>query len=376
MRRGDKMLRGLYIHMPFCAKKCRYCSFVSYANRLSCTNAYADAVVREMAQYQPCDIATVYFGGGTPSVAEPAVIGQILAAARERFAIAADAEITLEANPATVTASGFAAYREMGINRISFGAQSMVDAELRFLGRLHTAADTVEAVKLARQAGLDNISLDLMFGLPGQDAAAVQYSTAQLAELSPEHLSCYALTIEEGTPLHAAVERGEITPLDDDLAAEQYEQICWYLQQAGYVQYEISNFARKGRESRHNSHYWRCGEYIGLGAGAAGYVDGVRYHNTADLDEYLAGSPREIDEVLNRRAMQAEFMILGLRLVQEGVSVSKFEQQFGEDVFSVFGKQLENYDRFIRRQGDVLKLEPEAYYVCNAIFADFLPEMV
>lgn len=370
------MLRGLYIHLPFCAKKCRYCSFVSYANRLSCTYAYADAVVREMAQYQPCDIATVYFGGGTPSVVEPAVIGQILAAARERFAIAPGAEITLEANPATVTASGFAAYREMGINRISFGAQSMVDAELRFLGRLHTSADTVEAVKLARQAGFDNISLDLMFGLPGQDADAVQYNAARLVELSPEHLSCYALTIEEGTPLHVAVGRGEITPLDGDLVAEQYEQICMRLRQAGYVQYEISNFARKGRESRHNSHYWRCGEYIGLGAGAAGYVDGVRYHNTADLDAYLAGSPREIDEVLNQRAMQAEYMILGLRLVQEGVSVSKFKQRFGEDVFSVFGKQLEKYGRFIRRQGDVLKLEPEAYYVCNAIFADFLPEMV
>lgn len=370
------MLRGLYIHIPFCAKKCQYCSFVSYAGRLSCAHAYADAVVQEMGQYPPCEVGSVYFGGGTPSVVAPEVLRRILSAARQRFAFSPDAEITLEANPATVTASGFAAYREMGINRLSFGAQSMIDNELELLGRLHTAADTTEAVRLARQAGFANISLDLMFGLPGQAMDAALFSAERLAALSPEHVSCYALSIEEGTPLHAAVVRGEIAPMDGDLVAEQYAGVCAALRRAGYVQYEISNFAKNGRESRHNSHYWRCGEYIGLGAGAAGYVDGVRYHNTGDLDAYLSGAPREIDEILDKPAMQAEYMILGLRLIREGVSISGFANRFGEDVFSVFGKQLKKHARFIRRQGDVLKLTPEAYYICNGVLMDFLPEML
>lgn len=369
-------MRGMYIHVPFCAKKCRYCSFVSYANRLSCAKDYVDAVVREMGMYQPCGIGTVYFGGGTPSVVEPALIDQILSAARERFFIFPDAEITLEANPATVTSSGFAAYRGMGINRISIGAQSMIDAELRFLGRLHTAADTVEAVRMARRAGFDNVSLDLMFGLPGQGMDAVLYSAEQLIALFPTHISCYALAIEENTPLYAAVQRGEITPQNGDFVAEQYACLCEMLQQAGYIQYEISNFAKKGRESRHNCHYWQCGEYVGLGAGAAGYLDRVRYHNTADLDAYLSGVPRKVDEVLDKRAMQAEYMILGLRMVRDGVSVSGFKSRFDKDVFSVFGKQLNKHARFIRRQGDVLKLTPDAYYISNTILMDFLPEIV
>lgn len=365
-------MKGLYIHIPFCQQKCRYCSFVSYPRQLDKAEEYAAAVVRELKQYPKYEVGTIYFGGGTPTAVCPAVIGRILDAAYDHFAVYPGAEITIEANPATVTAESLASYRKMGINRISIGAQSFVGDELLFLGRLHTPADTEAAVQLARQAGFSNLSLDLIFGLPGQTVAAVEYSLERMAALKPEHISCYALSIEKGTPLYEAAEQGKFVPLDGDAVAELYETVCAYLRAAGYEQYEISNFSLPGYESRHNCNYWRCGEYIGAGAGASGYLEGVRYHNPADLDAYFTGVPREIEEVLDQSARQSEMMILGLRLVKEGVSVSRFREQFGKDVFSVFGKQLKKHERFIRQNGDVLILEPAGYYVSNAIFTDFL----
>ena len=315
---------------------------------------------------------TVYFGGGTPTVVCPAVLQRILEAAFEHYMVSSDAEITIEANPATVTAKSLAAYREMGINRISIGAQSFVKDELLFLGRAHTPADTEAAVQFARQAGFSNLSLDLIFGLPGQTAAAVEYSLKRIAALKPEHVSCYALSIEEGTPLYEAAGQGEFVPLDGDAVAELYEMVCAYLRSAGYEQYEISNFSLPDYASRHNCNYWRCGEYIGAGAGASGYLEGARYHHPPGLNAYLAGAPREVEEVLGQADKQSEMMILGLRLVKEGVSVSQFRERFGEDVFDVFGKQLEKHKKFIKQKGDVLILEPEGYYVSNAIFTDFL----
>ncbi len=360
--------KGLYIHIPFCERKCSYCDFTSYSGKLNMAEQYCGRVIDEIKSHPQYNIDTVYFGGGTPSAIDSRFIGEILNCAFSHFNIPNDAEITIEVNPASVIREKLSDYKSFGINRVSMGAQSFNNDELKLLGRLHTAEEIEDTYKLLRSCGFDNLSLDLMFGLPDQTAEKLIYSIERMIELNPEHISCYGLKIEEGTPFYKKMLSGEITPLDDDTFADLYDLVCRKLTDAGYIQYELSNFCKPQRCSRHNSRYWLCGEYAGIGAGASSYIDGVRSRNTEDIITYQ----NETEEVLSKRDKMSEFVIFGLRMTDRGIYISEFKDKFGIDIYEVFGKELKKHERFITRAGDVLKLTREAYYVSNAILADFI----
>ncbi len=360
--------KGLYIHVPFCRRRCNYCDFTSYADKYGLVSDYFDKVISEIKSHKKYSVDTIYFGGGTPSSVDSEFIGKVLDAAYYHFDVINDAEITIEVNPDSADAQKLKAYKSMGINRISMGAQSFCDDELKMLGRLHNSDLIGEKYNLIRSVGFDNVSLDLMFGLPGQSVKKLQYSIDSILSLSPEHISCYGLKVEEGTPFYADLTCGKFSPLDEDGFADLYEYMCNSLVAAGYVQYEISNFCIKGRQSRHNSRYWKCHEYIGVGAGASSYLDGVRSKNTSPLLTYH----NEVEEILSPVDKMSEFMILGLRMTDEGVSIKEFQDRFGADVYDIFGKQLKKYSRFITLDGDVLKLTKEAYYISNAVLSEFL----
>ncbi len=272
---------SLYLHVPFCTVRCSYCDFNTYANLEALIPAWETALLSELRLWAPLVagrlVPTVFIGGGTPSLLEGEAIGRILDIVRERYALNADAEITLEANPESVSVERLRAYRAAGVNRLSIGVQSLDEGELHFLDRLHDGEGARRAVAAARAAGFDNVNVDLIFGLPGQPSSGWERTLEGAIAMEPDHVSCYALTVEEGTPLAARVASGSVAEADPDVAAEMGEATEQRLSAAGYAQYEISNYARPGKACRHNLVYWRHDEYLGLGPGAHGFVDGVRY---------------------------------------------------------------------------------------------------
>ena len=272
---------SLYLHVPFCTVKCAYCDFNSYPDLEGAIPAWEAALLRELRLWAPRltgrPVPTVFFGGGTPSLLEGASVARLLDAVRDAYALAPDAEISLEANPESMRPERLAAYRAAGVNRLSMGVQSLDADELRFLDRLHSAERAAAAYREAREAGFPNISCDLIYGLPGQPLTRWQATLEAVAGWGPEHLSCYALTVEEETPLALRVARGEVAEPDPDLQASMADWTEDFLAATGYAQYEISNYARPGFEARHNLVYWRQTDYLGLGPGAHGFVDGVRY---------------------------------------------------------------------------------------------------
>lgn len=291
----QKMPLGLYIHIPFCAQKCAYCDFYSLPGAEGKMDEYVRAVSAHLAEVAPRaaqhSVDTIYFGGGTPSYLGPKRLKALLSSVQKHYALSADAEITLEANP---DSAGdwrvLRALRRAGFNRISLGMQSAIDEELRAVGRIHTFEQVRAAVAAARKAKLKNVSLDLIYGLPGQTMESFSSSLRAAVALEPEHISCYGLKLEEGTPLYAA--RDTFSAADDDLQADMYLFAVSFLQEAGFVQYEISNFARPGFESRHNLKYWTLSEYAGFGPGAHSDFGGVRYSFDRDLDAYINGALR------------------------------------------------------------------------------------
>ena len=288
---------GLYIHIPFCVKKCNYCAFLSFPADESPRAEYTDALINEIrmrsAGQEKIRLDAVYIGGGTPSVLDVSQLSRVIKAVRQYYDVAPEAEITLEANPGTlgkkdvVTRTKLIAYRSMGINRLSMGVQSMDNDRLHFMGRIHTPGDVSRDMRLAREMGFDNINLDLIFSVPGENTEDALDDARRIIGLGPEHISCYSLQMEEGTPFYEMAERGDITEVSDEEDRETYHRICDLLKEAGYEHYEISNFALAGKRSQHNSLYWNMDEYIGCGLGASGFVYGTRYRNTADMKEYI-----------------------------------------------------------------------------------------
>lgn len=354
---------GLYLHVPFCARKCPYCDFNTYAGLESRFQAYVDALCAEIGLRAAADpvgaarpITSVFVGGGTPTVLSTAQLAQIVGAARDHLTIAPDAELTSEANPGTVDAARFEGLRRIGINRLSLGAQSLQPAELAFLGRIHGAADIGAAVRAARAAGFDNLNLDFMFGLPGQAARAWRDTLVRALDLGTDHLSLYSLIVEPETPLHHWVASGAVAAPDDDAAARRYATAMRVLGDAGFGHYEVSNWARgPALRSRHNLLYWRNGEYLAFGAGAHGHRrlrdgDGpprdVRWSNHRPVDGYIervaAGRlPVAFEEVVAPAAAMGETMMVGLRLVDEGVPHARFAALHGPDPRAVYGATLE-----------------------------------
>ena len=394
---------ALYVHIPFCESKCPYCDFNTYAGIESLMPSYVAALAREIEQWgawlERPTLASVFFGGGTPSYLPPNDLQRLMDAIREAFALPAHVEATLEANPGDCSPGRLAAMRDAGFNRVSIGVQSFSDAELAMLGRRHDAARAAQAVRDARNAGFENVSIDLMFGLPGQPVAVWERSVEQAIRLETDHLSAYSLTLEPGTPLEADVRLGRTPEPDPDLAAEMYLRAQTMLGDAGLQQYEISNWAKPGMESVHNLAYWRSLPYLGVGPGAHSYLYGVggldafgvRFANVnpprayiervnaweaeaaIDADAVAAAAATGYCEPTSRRDAMAETMMMGLRL-NAGVSDETFRERFGEGIADAFpGPTAECVDLgLLEWDGGALRLTEDGRLLGNEAFSRFV----
>jgi oxygen-independent coproporphyrinogen-3 oxidase len=379
---------GLYLHVPFCRAKCAYCDFNSYSGRQGLHGPYLEALRHEAClvldlltngEAAPA-FGTLYVGGGTPTVLPAAELAALIETLRSRFALADDAEITVEANPGTVDTAVLRRLRKAGANRLSLGVQSFDDHLLRVLGRIHTAQEARKAAREACRAGFDNLNLDLILGIPGQTMQSWQDSVRCALELSPQHLSLYALTIEQDTPLCARIAAGELAPVDEDLAADMYEWAEGVLPSAGYAHYEISNWALQGYACRHNLVYWRNEPYVGLGAGAHSWWRGTRWANLALPEAYVAalqagGRPIAMQETIEPRLEMGETMMMGLRLLEEGVSCARFQSRFGVPLEGVYGAEIRDLcDRdLLERTPEGIRLTQRGHLLGNQVFAEFLP---
>lgn len=367
----------LYIHIPFCVKKCDYCDFLSGPAGKERQREYFQALEREIAavpDFSDREITTVFIGGGTPSVPDPSLVGEMLDQIRNKFFVAPDAEITIEANPGTLYKEKLQIYLEHGINRLSLGLQSPQNRELKILGRIHTWEEFQESFFMARDAGFSNINIDLMSAIPEQTYADWEKNLRTVAGLSPEHISAYSLIIEEGTPFG---ERKLKLP-DEDTEYRMYENTAGILEEYGFHQYEISNYAKGGRECRHNKGYWQRIDYLGLGLGASSLLDHMRFSNTADMKEYIGNSAfpdkiRQNMESLTEADEMAEFMFLGLRMT-EGVSMEAFAEYFGKNMENVYGEVLKKHleIEMLEQKGDRIYLSRKGIHVSNGVMADFL----
>jgi oxygen-independent coproporphyrinogen-3 oxidase len=367
------------VHIPWCAAICPYCDFDKQASDFRLTDNYIDAVIRHIDAQPRRASHSLYFGGGTPSLLTPARLSRLIRAWRTRFAVADPPEVTVESNPSDVVAHKVAAYLEAGVTRISLGVQSLDDDDLRFLGRRHSADKAIRAARAVRDAGCRDLSVDLMYGLPGQSPDALRRSLHGLIALEPNHVSCYALTLEPDTPMGLEASAGRLELPGDDAVADQYAEIQGMLANAGFQQYEISNWARPGHQSLHNLTYWRNGEWVGLGSGAAGSTAGRRYKRTPVVRDYisaaLGGDPGFVErEEWTRASGMRDTLMLGLRLA-EGVSTAEFETRFGVALRDYCGGRLDDLvaQGVLRWTGDRLALDPSSYFVCNSVLSELLP---
>lgn len=368
-------MRGLYVHIPFCVKKCGYCDFYSLPARLECAESYVQAVIREAYQYGGLSFQTMYLGGGTPSLLGARRLKTLIDGLRKALDLSGLAEATMEVNPESATLELLEAAREAGMNRVSIGVQSLSDCELKSAGRIHTAAQAVEAVRLARALGFGAVSADLIVGLPGQTWPSLRESMEALLRTGIEHLSVYCLSLEEGTPL--AKNPPDDLP-SDDAQAGLFEEASSFLAGRGLIHYEISNFAVKGRECLHNLNYWRNGEYVGLGPAAASHIGGKRFRNRSDLDAYLedpTGLAEETEE-LNARDKACEEAMLRLRLLEEGVGTGDLTTRFGRDnVEALIGRLEQMAARgMLVSDGERYVLPSSRILTSNPIFAEVLSE--
>jgi oxygen-independent coproporphyrinogen-3 oxidase len=423
---------SIYIHIPFCTHRCAYCDFNTYAGQEDMIPVYVHALCKEIefvgssrterrssdgetAVEAPLQVHTIFFGGGTPSLLSPPQFDSIFKCLRSTFTLTPNPEITIEANPGTVSYEALCQLREIGINRISYGVQSSNAFELRMLERAHNFFDVIEAVAFARKAGFDNLNLDLIYGLPEQTLQTWQSTVNRILDLHPEHVSAYALTLEHGTPFGRWSSKGLLPLPDPDLAAEMYEWLSEELETAGYMQYEISNWAKaeSGKqkvgsffilhnssfECRHNIQYWRSLPYIAFGAGAHGYANGYRYSNVLRIKTYIERlntdhrslntafplSPATVNH--HKQTLKddmSEFMMTGLRLTHEGVSMQEFQKRFGQSMWDVFGKEIKELlelgliespspsGRGVRGEGEILRLTKHARLLGNQVFMRFV----
>jgi oxygen-independent coproporphyrinogen-3 oxidase len=382
VRRTVEVPLGLYVHIPFCVRKCYYCDFHSGPASEDIREQYVAALVEEIrwSPWRGQAARTVFFGGGTPSELDTARLARIVAALRESFAFsgAASPEWTIECNPGTVSPEALAGMRAMGFDRISLGVQSFHDHHLKAIGRIHTAAEAVEAVSWARRAGFRRLNLDLIFCLPGQTLAEWQRDVEQALALEPEHISLYNLTIEERTEFGRRHRMGLLAQPDEDLSADMYEWVIDRCARAGFSQYEVSNWALAGEECRHNQIYWRQEPYVGFGLSAASYIDGVRWTNGTAMSRYLATAPgglpeRATEEQLPPVAACGEAMMLGLR-TREGIDVAEAGARLGVNVEQVFGTAIDRLeaDGLLTRSGSRLRLTHRGLMLANAVCAEFL----
>ncbi len=374
---------AVYIHIPFCRWRCSYCDFNIYAGMQRWFAPYIEALGKEIRRFgeragRPL-ARTIYIGGGTPSLLPLSLLTRLFEALHEAFRIPQGIEITMEANPSGLSVPYLEGVRQLGVNRISFGVQSAHPEELRLLRRDHTFEDACAHIAMARAAGFTNLNVDLIYGLPGQTLSRWQETLEAVLALRPEHLSAYALIVEERTTLHRWIREGRVPAPDPDLAAEMYEWTRDRLAEAGYRHYEISNWARPGHESRHNLVYWRYEPYIGFGAGAHSFIDGRRWMNVLHPKVYIhrieqGESPIAEEEPLDPRTRMAEMIMLGLRLVEEGIEDARFRARFGQGIREVYGSVVGELEELglVRWDGTRLRLTGRGLLLGNEVFWRFL----
>ncbi len=383
---------GLYIHIPFCKQKCSYCDFCSYANKESFIKRYIQCVLKEIIEVGNNNkidfengkddlflVKTIYIGGGTPSLIDSKYIVQIIEDIKLNFEIDEKAEITIEVNPRTVTLEKLEDYKRAGINRLSIGLQSTHEHLLKEIGRIHTYLDFLDTFRFAREAGFENINVDLMIGLPNQTLEEVKDSIEEIVSMEPEHISVYSLILEENTPLFKKVEEGLELP-NEDLERKMYWAVKQTLEQNNYIHYEISNFAKQGYESKHNLDCWNQKEYIGFGVAAHSYTNGIRYSNIENLEQYIKNYEEDkteenlvFHEKQDMEAMQKEYMLLGLRKI-DGVSIQEFKIKFVANPVFLYHDKLEKLvnEELVEIDGDMIKLTNKGLDLANIVWEEFV----
>jgi oxygen-independent coproporphyrinogen III oxidase len=381
----DKGPIGIYMHIPFCDGRCRYCAFVTYPYDSAFEYSYVQALKREIQLWEgfalrgsdpiPLIADTVYFGGGTPSLFSPQSIAGLIEECRARFSMADDAEVTMEVNPGSVTRSALVGFQAAGVNRVSLGIQSLKDAELSAMGRRHTAAQALAAYRDLRAAGFDNVSVDLIAGFPGQTLLSVQANLDKILNLQPDHVSIYLLEVKSGTSLDTMIRSGEIPAPDEDLIADMYEMIGANVASAGYQQYEISNFARTGHACRHNLKYWQDAIYLGLGPGAHGMTGQNRYANVESVAEYESmlrqnRLPFASVTKLNEEVRFREALIMGMRLT-EGVNLRSLGERYCMDAEAFVAETIGDLQEagLFLLEDQLLRLTPRGRLLSNVIFS-------
>ncbi len=380
-RQADSVL-GIYVHIPFCQYRCSYCDFATYAGEDGHMAAYVASLLEEIDRrargMYGRFVTTVFFGGGTPSRLPVPAVERILESIREHFLVSPNAEVTLEANPGTLDAVKLCALRDAGVNRLSIGVQTLDDAILRSVNRIHDATQAVDALRQARAAGFQSVSADLIFGLPGQDRSNWAATLRDVLAESPDHLSAYGLILEPGTLLRRQVRRGDRALPDDDEAADMYEAARETLASAGFVHYEISNWARPGHRSRHNLLYWEHHPYLGVGLSAHSYVDGVRFANVRGLQSYLGRLksgrlPTASSEVIEPSRARSDAIMLGLRLMR-GIHVPTFDSRFGGSLLAAHAGAIERLSAagLLEKVGDYVRLSQRGYLLANQVWQQFI----
>lgn len=384
---------GLYIHIPFCKKKCNYCDFCSYDNKEELIPNYMKWLQHEIREVgktnkqdviegrdNPFLVKTIYVGGGTPSFVDSKYIVEIMKIINENYTVLSDAEITIEVNPGTATLEKLEDYWNCGINRISIGLQSTYDGLLKQIGRIHTYQDFLETYHMARTVGFTNINVDLMLGLPNQTMQMLQNSVEEIIGLEPEHISLYSLIVEEGTKLEEQLNQKELVLPEEGLERDMYWKTKELLETAGYRHYEISNFAKLGYESKHNTDCWYQKEYIGFGSASHSYTNGIRYSNIENVEEYINNYEEDkiennliFHEKQNQESMQKEYMLLGLRKIQ-GVSIQEFKNKFVANPLYLFREKIEKLatEELIEVDGDQIKLTNKGLDLANLVWEEFI----
>lgn len=366
-------MKGLYIHIPFCIKKCEYCDFLSFSDSDKYFDVYTKALINELKQYNGTEIDTVFIGGGTPSVLPSELIERVCNGIKANFKLLSDTEWTMEINPGTVTEDKIQAMFNGGINRVSVGVQSFNDAELKAIGRIHDSKTAYDTIEMLYNAGFRNISIDLMESLPYQTEKSFKNSLETAIKLPITHISVYSLIIEEDTPIKEKYDNGIYVFPDEDKDRDMYKYTGDFLEEYGFYRYEISNYAKSGYQSKHNLKYWNCDEYIGVGLGAHSYIDGVRSYNTSDIDEYINGKTCKHKDVLSVSDKMGEFMMLGLRKTS-GINRNEFYNRFGKYPDGIWGKTI---DKFIaigvmEKAGNCYRLTQRGLDVSNSVMCEFI----
>ena len=385
---------GIYVHIPFCKKKCEYCDFKSFVGKENMIDQYMKWVnyeLKSIGEGNRLDyennlddliiVKTIYIGGGTPSILPPKYTSDILNTIKDNYTIDnKNLEVTIEVNPGTVDEKKLSEYKKCGINRLSIGLQATQNKVLNTLGRIHTYNDFLDTYNTARKIGFNNINVDLMLGIPGQTLEDVQESIEEIIKLSPEHISTYSLIIEEGTPFFNKLAKNKITLPDEEIERQMYWMVKKKLEEAGYIHYEISNFAKKGYESKHNLACWNQEEYVGVGAAAHSYTNNVRYSNVCEIEEYINNYENNNEtnnfifhEKQTKDSKMKEFMLLGLRKIN-GIQVQEFKNRFGENPIYLYRKELDKLvsENLLEIDGDNIKLTEKGLDLANLVWEEFV----